>query len=75
MRDNLLRSTEPFVVGTNGVDLKQGWESKARKIGNLWVIAGDGWPWRGGVPPAVVYNYAPDAASNTSSPCQRRAPD
>jgi transposase len=33
------------------------------KKGYFWVLARDDRPWRGGAPPAVIYNYAPGRGS------------
>ena len=54
MRDELLCSTKLFVDETTAPVLDPG--RGRTKTGYLWVIARDDRPWRGGAPPAVVYN-------------------
>jgi len=57
MREELLRSTKLFVDETTAPVLDPG-RGRTKK-GYFWVLARDDRPWRGGAPPAVVYNYAP----------------
>jgi transposase len=57
LREELLRSAKLFVDETIAPVLDPG-RGRTKK-GYFWVIARDDRPWRGGAPPAVVYNYAP----------------
>ena len=57
LREELLRSAKLFVDETTAPVLDPG-RGRTKK-GYFWVIARDDRPWRGGAPPAVVYNYAP----------------
>jgi transposase len=57
MRADLLSSTKLFVDETTAPVLDPG-RGRTKK-GYFWVLARDDRPWRGGAPPAVVYNYAP----------------
>jgi transposase len=56
MRDELLRSTKLFADETTAPVLDPG-RGRTKK-GYFWALARDDRPWRGGAPPAVVYNYA-----------------
>jgi transposase len=57
LREELLGSAKLFVDETTAPVLDPG-RGRIKK-GYFWVIARDDRPWRGGAPPAVVYNYAP----------------
>lgn len=57
MRANLLKSAKLFVDETKAPVLDPG--RGKTKSGYFWALARDDRPWRGGDPPAVVYNYAP----------------
>ena len=62
LREELLRSAKLFVDETTAPVLDPG-RGRTKK-GYFWVIARDDRPWRGGAPPAVVYNYAPGRSGN-----------
>ena len=57
MREELLRSTKLFVDEATAPVLDPG--RGRTKTGYFWALARDDRPWQGGLPPAVVYSYAP----------------
>jgi len=57
VREELLRSDQIVRRRDNGAGARpRRWTLQGRVF---WVLARDDRPWRGGAPPAVVYNYMP----------------
>ena len=65
LREELLRSTKLFADETTAPVLDPG-RGRTKK-GYFWVLARDDRPWRGGAPPAVVYNYGPGRSGEVAA--------